>query len=978
MWWTVWVLAAAETGGTAGPAAGPPGEGPDVCLLQQHQFLQKALTDSQAAADPPDGAPGGEPHGPVLPCPGKPVEARAEPGKCSYTGATVVVSNEALAVTDFYDDNVAMKDFRFSLLKSGLSIDVEAHTFKVGRTTVVVEGRDLAGNTRRCTRDVLVTDTQPPEWESDKEGLGDNDFILSLGETCTIGAHQVFEEYEDLGWTGRATDNCGMESIDRRVLKDGEVVFDEKAGTGTDVLSGPGTFQLEYVAVDIHGRTATHIATVVLTDTSPPDEIDCPDDVTIKLEGNATEANFTWTLPKVTKDNCLAYGDLPMPKEVSGRGAPLDAASPRNHTATLPVGEHIIRYPVFDAFHNVYPEMCTFKVKVTPAAPSVIVTCPADVEVNTLPNAYFGVPCWDPPTATQGGKLLDPSYIEIKFGLQPGLPFPYGETTVYVTARGKITGNRTGEHNQTDDCTFKVKVKDPQRPDVDGRPYRCDGNIDRPDLPDFDASSIEPYGVCLGSELTIRVHDGYKDHGGYDVTGLEEKASARPCCADEMGTAYFCAGHASSLFSYCVPRDVALKPAKDVCTQKTLEVPSLPESPAHPTGGEHWADHEPDTPQSPESDESEEPDEPLLLMDPGPQDPVTDIDTGAQVQGCVAGHCDACKDMDECFLESVDTHSVEDCQSACGDNKECTHYAYCPGHLESCKANADECMLYHRCTETSENRGEWGGYLLCPKAQLPPKQLRQRWTPPTPPPTYAAVEAEEITPAPTAEPTPEPTPEPTLAPTPAPTLHPCVGDTHGCDRGPGGICYENGADWSCGCRTGYECVAGCADLHVGHTCALTPAPTPAPTQKPTPQPTPSPTLVPTPAPTPRPTRAPTPSPTPAPVPVHPCDDGSHGCDKSEGGICTKSGSSWTCSCASGYRCVQGCCSSRKTGHKCAKNAGCGGGGYYSPPPPRRRRTSSYSSWDSGGGCRRRSFGGGYSYGGFGGGWGGGYSFGGWR
>ena len=28
-----------------------------------------------------------------------------------------------------------------------------------------------------------------------------------------------------------------------------------------------------------------------------------------------------------------------------------------------------------------------------------------------------------------------------------------------------------------------------------------------------------------------------------------------------------------SMWRYCVPRDVALKPAKDVCTQKTLEVP---------------------------------------------------------------------------------------------------------------------------------------------------------------------------------------------------------------------------------------------------------------------------------------------------------------------------------------------------------------------------------------------------------------------
>ena len=53
-----------------------------------------------------------------------------------------------------------------------------------------------------------------------------------------------------------------------------------------------------------------------------------------------------------------------------------------------------------------------------------------------------------------------------------------------------------GEGAFSDYVTVPAReVKDPQRPDVDGRPYRCDGNIDRPDLPDFDASSIEPYAL---------------------------------------------------------------------------------------------------------------------------------------------------------------------------------------------------------------------------------------------------------------------------------------------------------------------------------------------------------------------------------------------------------------------------------------------------------------------------------------------------
>merc|ERR1719247_3147594 len=85
-------------------------------------------------------------------------------------------------------------------------------------------------------------------------------------------------------------------------------------------------------------------------------------------------------------------------------------------------------------------------------------------------------------------------------------------------------------------------------------------------------------------------------------------------------------------------------------------------------------------------------------------------------------------------------------------------------------------------------------------------------------------------------------------------------------------------------------------------CPKTPKCTPAPTPTPTPDPTP----VPTPEPTPTPTPAPTPVPTPSPT-HHPCDDGSHGCDKGDGGICVKEGpNSWACECKPEYMCTSGC------------------------------------------------------------------------
>ena len=44
---------------------------------------------------------------------------------------------------------------------------------------------------------------------------------------------------------------------------------------------------------------------------------------------------------------------------------------------------------------------------------------------------------------------------------------------------------------------------------------------------------------------------------------------------------------------------------------------------------------------------------------------------------------------------------------------------------------------------------------------------------------------------------------------------------------------------------------------------------------------------------------------------HPCDDGSHGCDKDEG-VCLKTGAeTYTCGCSSGFECIQGCPKSPK-------------------------------------------------------------------
>ena len=74
------------------------------------------------------------------------------------------------------------------------------------------------------------------------------------------------------------------------------------------------------------------------------------------------------------------------------------------------------------------------------------------------------------------------------------------------------------------------------------------------------------------------------------------------------------------------------------------------------------------------------------------------------------------------------------------------------------------------------------------------------------------------------------------------------------------------------------------------------------------------TAPPTAFPTGSPTRLPTLSPTPVPTASHPCDDGSHTCDKTNG-FCVKSGISFVCQCNSGFVCQSGC-TTPFAGHLC--------------------------------------------------------------
>jgi hypothetical protein len=505
------------------------GEDPEdaACLLQSGQFLQKSL----------------EEDGPLLllhvvsganvmkhedigdECPGGPVELRAAAGKCSVTGLSVV-TGDGTGITEFFGDNVQMKDFHFYVNGAKDAwINLKDFPFHVrdGGTQLVVEGRDLAGLTKRCHRTVHVIDAQPPKWTT-VESV--NTIPIHLGDTCTKPTASLLIEYEKMGWEASASDNCpGEPQITRQVRHKGKILYDDTKEKNTDTINGPGEYEVVYIAKDANAQTLTHTATVDLVDKDGPTSIACSETgVHVLVEPDATEGVADWTVPHVTADNCLAYGKLPKPVEANGR-KPGD---------TFPVGEHTISYTLKDASKNVAETECSFNVKIEQKAHPVTVTCPPSVTFNTVKYTEFGVPTWDPATAVQGPKKLPHSAITYKHHVHAGLPFPYG--TTHVTARAE------GEKGEFDECVFAVTIEDPQRPSVDGRHYRCGA-----------AGDVEPWGVCSGTDLVVAKHEGYLTTGGYDIRGTQKKKDL-VCCDDEHGTKYHCDGTEPGWhFKYCKP-----------------------------------------------------------------------------------------------------------------------------------------------------------------------------------------------------------------------------------------------------------------------------------------------------------------------------------------------------------------------------------------------------------------------------------------
>jgi hypothetical protein len=212
----------------------------------------------------------------------------------------------------------------------------------------------------------------------------------------------------------------------------------------------------------------------------------------------------------------------------------------------MDVGAHVVKYSFVDAHGNNYGEECIFEVRIVHKNHPLTVTCPLLDVVDTLPNSDFAIVTWPTPRVVQNGQVLDASHITYEPSIAPGMPFPFGETTIKVIAAGQnYSAVKEGlQELETDECYFTVRVGDPEKPKCDGRQYRCrQGRKGR---------GVKPYGLCDGPELTVTFHEQFASTKEYETTGVSDLVD-EACCTSEENVAHECSSIAGTGSKQCVP-----------------------------------------------------------------------------------------------------------------------------------------------------------------------------------------------------------------------------------------------------------------------------------------------------------------------------------------------------------------------------------------------------------------------------------------
>jgi gliding motility-associated-like protein len=172
------------------------------------------------------------------------------------------------------------------------------------------------------------------------------------------------------------------------------------------------------------------------TETTPPQIVDCPADMTISLPSSGCGIAGAWTPPTAT-DNCTLAS----------------LTSSHEPTDLLGIGVTTVTYTAVDNYNN--SSTCSFTVTVSDETAPVIENCPDDITVEAG-TACGAVVSWTEPTAN------DNCSAAISSSHSPGTMFAFGTTAVTYTAIDPAGNVST--------CVFNITVTDTTVPVITGCP----------------------------------------------------------------------------------------------------------------------------------------------------------------------------------------------------------------------------------------------------------------------------------------------------------------------------------------------------------------------------------------------------------------------------------------------------------------------------------------------------------------------------
>jgi large repetitive protein len=282
-------------------------------------------------------------------------------------------------------------------------------SYKIGQTMVICTAHDTAGNKDVCSFVVTVVDNEPP--------------ALTCPPPVVV--------YTELNL---ATAVATWDLPVRTDNSNGVVQLDVSIAPGSRFPLG--VTAVKYTGEDPSRNKNTCEFSVTVIDKQSPN-IFCPADLVVSTDPRVATAAVVWALP-VTWDNTMG------PVALEGTHRP---------GARFAIGRTAVRYTAADATGNT--NFCTFQITVVDVE-SPLITCPADIVVDTNLGTASGTVRWLVPQVAQ--TVTDNSNLNVVVtgNAASGALFPIGMTFVTYTAVD-LAGNAAS-------CSFRITVQDREAP----------------------------------------------------------------------------------------------------------------------------------------------------------------------------------------------------------------------------------------------------------------------------------------------------------------------------------------------------------------------------------------------------------------------------------------------------------------------------------------------------------------------------------